>query len=125
MNHAVRLSTTRVFVFSDSVLCLGGRIAGYPQSVQSWMNRVEWTTQATLHRELDNIDGEPVMFEWKAFPVHTTLALFRRVQNMMEKDNIQPEDLKDRIIFMSMHSDIDWSQKGNEESCERNSSSVA
>ena len=31
--HAVRLSTTRVFVFSDSVLCLGGRIAGYPQSV--------------------------------------------------------------------------------------------
>ena len=34
--------------------------------------------------------------------------LFQEVQNMMDKDNIQPECFKDRIIFMSMYSDIDW-----------------
>ena len=44
---------------------------------------------------------------------------------MKEKDNILPESFKDRIIFMSIYNDIDWDRKGNEESCERNSSSVA
>ena len=42
-----------------------------------------------------------------------------------EKDHVQPEDLKDRIIFMSMYNDIHWCQKGNQESCKRNFSDVA
>ena len=80
-----------VCVFSDLVLCLGGRIADYPQSVQSWKNRIEWFTQTPRHRELDNINGEPVVFERKILSGHTTLTLRQEVQNMTEKDNIQPE----------------------------------
>ena len=51
------------------------------------------------------------MFEWKIFARHATLKLLWAVQNMMEKDHIQPESFKDRIIFMSMYNDIDWNQK--------------
>ena len=57
---------------------------------------------------LSGIDGEPVVFEWKIFPGHTSLKLLQEVQNMMEKDNLQPESFKDRIILMSMYNDIDW-----------------
>ena len=65
------------------------------------------------------------MFEWKIFPGHTTLTQLQKVQNMMEKDNSQPESFKDRIIFMSMYNDICWSRKDKKESCKSNSPSVA
>ena len=79
----------------------------------------------TPYREVDNVDGEPVVFERKIFPKHTTLKVLREVQNMMGKDHIQSEGFKDRIIFTSMHNDIDWSQKGKEESRKRNFPDVA
>ena len=90
------------------VLRLGGRIAEYPQSVTSWTDKIEWLVESIPHRELDRIDGEPVVFEWKIIPGLTTLKLLREVHNMMEKKlNVLPRDFKDRIIFMSMYSDID------------------
>ena len=79
--------------FSDSVLCLGGRIEEYPQSVKSWTDKLEWFTQSTPQRELDRIDGEPVVFEWNIFPGHTTLKLLREVHSMTEKElDILPQD---------------------------------
>ena len=59
------------------------------------------------------------------FPRHTTLMLLQEVQNMMEKDHIHPEEFQDRIIFMSMHNDFDWGQKGNNDICRSNFSDVA
>ena len=63
------------------------------------------------------------MFEWKLFPGHITLRLLREVQIMVEKEpNVLPRDFKDRIIFISIYSDIDWNQKDKEEICTRASS---
>ena len=70
--------------FSDSVLCFGGRIAEYPQSVKSWTDKIELSTHSISYRELDRIDGEPVVSEWNVVPGHTTLNLLREVQNMMD-----------------------------------------
>ena len=70
---AIKLSTAKVYVFSDLVLCLGGRFAEDPQSVQSWKNRIEWFTQTPRHRKLDNFNG----VEWKILPGHTTLKQLR------------------------------------------------
>ena len=90
-------------IFSDSVL---GRFAEYRQSVKSWTDKIEWFTHSALYRELDRIDGEAVVFEWKIFPGHTTLKLLSEVRNMMEKElAVLPKDFKDRIIFMSMYKD--------------------
>ena len=63
-------------VFSDSVVCLA-QIAEHPRSLTSWKDRIEWFTQSPEYRDLDRIDGEPVVFEWKNFPGHTTLQLFQ------------------------------------------------
>ena len=69
---AVNSSTVKVYVFSDSVLCLGG--------VQSSANRLDEFKQSTPHRELDNVDGEPIVFEWTIFPGHSTLTLLQEVE---------------------------------------------
>ena len=107
------------------MLCLGSRIPEYPQSVQSWTDKVEWFAHSAPQRELDRIDGEPVVFEWRIFPRHTTLELSREVQNMMEREfNVLPKDFKDRVIFVP-YNDIGSNQKDSEEICKRNSSSVA
>ena len=66
-DKAIKLSAAKVCVCSDSVLCRGGRIAECPQSVVSWKDGIDWFTHSPQYRELDNIDREPVVFEWKNF----------------------------------------------------------
>ena len=65
---AIKLSTAKVYVFSDSVLCLGGRIAEYPQSVK----KLGRTESNGLHNLLFivswTLNGEPIVFEWTIFP---------------------------------------------------------
>ena len=106
-DRAVKLSTAKVFVFSDSVLCLD-KINECPRSINSWKDKTEWLTQCSEYRELDRIDGEPVVFEWKNFPGHTTLQLLWEIQRTMEEKKFLPEQSDDWIIFMSMFNDNDW-----------------
>ena len=42
----------------------------------------------------------------------------------MAENRIQLEQFKDRIIFMSVDNDIDWTKDGNEQMCILNSSEV-
>ena len=65
------------------------------------------------YRELNGIDGEPVELEWHIFPGHTTLELLHEIQRKMAENRIRPEEYKDRIIFMSMYNDMDWTKDGN------------
>ena len=63
---------------------------------------------------LDRIDGEPVVLEWKIKGTQRRSSLCE-VEHMMKKElNVLPNNFKDRIIFMSMYDDIDWSQKDND-----------
>ena len=41
----------------------------------------------------------------------STLKVLQEIQSMMEKNHIQPDRFKDRIIFMSMYNDIELGQK--------------
>ena len=59
---------------------------------------------------MDLIDGEPVEFEWYIFPGHATLDLLHEIRRKMAQNGIKLEEIKDRIIFMSMYNDIYWSQ---------------
>ena len=51
--NAVKLLTTTVYVFSDSVPCFGGRCEEFPQSVQSWSDKIGWSVNSTPCGELD------------------------------------------------------------------------
>ena len=63
------------------------------------------------------IDGEAIELEWKNFPGFSSLAILQEIQKDLARNNIQPEEFTDRIIFMSMFSDIDWTKRGNDENC--------
>ena len=81
-DRAVKLSTAKVYVFTDSVLCLG-KVDEYPRSINSWKGKRKGFTQSSEYRELGSVDGEPVMFEWKIFPGRATLKFFQEIQRTM------------------------------------------
>ena len=100
--QVIRLQRTKVYVFSDSVLCLG-KIHENRQSNTAWEQRLEWFKTTPEYRALDRIDGEPMEFEWNIFPGFNTLQLS---QESLLRLNETPENFTGRIIFMSMFNDI-------------------
>ena len=58
---------TKVYVFSDSVLCLG-KMNENPRSNIAWEERLAWFKGSPEYRTLDRIDGDPIEFEWNIFP---------------------------------------------------------
>ena len=63
----INLQRTKVYVFSDSVLCLG-KIHQHPESNEAWKRRIEWIIKEKSYRDYDGINGEPTEFEWNIFP---------------------------------------------------------
>ena len=59
----ISLQRTKVYVFSDSVLCLGN-IFENTQSNDAWEQRLGWLKSFQNYRNFDRIDGEPMDFEW-------------------------------------------------------------
>ena len=104
--EVISLSHAKVYVFSDSVFCLG-KVNQNPTSNTVWEDQLGWFKDSPQYGALDTIDGEPIEFEWNIFPGFTTLELVREVQKFMSKMG-EPEQFQGRIIFMSMFNDIIW-----------------
>ena len=88
--EVISLSHAKVYVFSDSVLCLG-KMSENPQSNTVWEDKLTWFKSSSQYRTLDTIDGEPMEFEWNIFPGFTTLQLCYKVQEFLSKMSKQPE----------------------------------
>ena len=58
----INLQRAKVYVFSDSVLCLG-RFHQHPQSNEAWKDRIGWIITDEGYRDYDGINGEPTEFE--------------------------------------------------------------
>ena len=65
--EVISLLHTKVYVFSDSVLCLG-KMNENAQFNIAWEDRLTWFKSSPEYRTLDKIDGEPMEFEWNIFP---------------------------------------------------------
>ena len=115
--EVINLSHTKVYVFSDSVFCLG-KVHQNPQSNTVREEKLTWFRSSSQYRALDTIDGKTMEFEWNIFPGFTTLQLCNKVQEFLSNMSIEPEDFTGRIIFMSMFNDISWGPKENERECE-------
>ena len=122
--QVISLQRTKVYVFSDSVLCLG-KMNENPQSNIAWEDRLTWFKSSPEFRALDKIDGEPMEFEWNIFRGFTTLQLVREVQELLSRLSVEPENFTGRIIFMSMFNDISWRSKDNEKECESSAQLVS
>ena len=112
----INLLSTKVYVFSDSVLCLG-RILQHPDANEAWKKRIEWITTSQSYRDYDGINGEPTEFEWNIFPGFTTLQLCDKIKDLLSDLGETPETFIGRILFMSMFNDISCDRKGNKEEC--------
>ena len=121
--EVISLSHAQVYVFSDSVLCLG-KVHQNPQSNTFWEDMLTWFKSSPQYRTLDAIDGEPMEFEWKNFPGFTTLQICNKVQEFLSKMSVKPEEFTGRIIVMSMFNDISWGSLDNEQECELNAKFV-
>ena len=112
----INLQSTKVYVFSDSVLCLG-RILQHPDSNEAWKNRIAGVQSGRSCRDYDAINGESSEFEWNIFPGFTTLQLCGKINDLLSDLGQTPETFTGRILFMSMFNDISCDRKGNKEEC--------
>ena len=115
----INLQRAKVYLFSDSVLCLG-RVHQHPNANEAWKDRIGWITTSQSDRDYDGISGEPTEFEWNIFPGFTSLQRYGKVTDLLSKLGETPETFTGRILFMSMFNDISSDKKDNEEECVAN-----
>ena len=65
--EVISLSHAKVYVFSDSVLCLG-KVNQNPTSNTVWEQQLSWFKDSSQYRTSDTVGGEPMEFEWNIFP---------------------------------------------------------
>ena len=119
----INLQSTKVYVFSDSVLCLG-KVLQYPKSNEAWKNRVAGARSERSYRDYDAINGESTEFEWNIFTGFTTLQLCDKISDLLSYLGQTPETFTGRILCMSMFKDISCVKKDNKYECLRNAESV-
>ena len=122
----INLQRTKVYVFSDSVLCLG-RVHQHPESNKVWKERTGWIITDKSYRDYDGINGEPTEFEWNKFPGFTTLQLCGKVTDLLSRLGETPETFTRRILFMSTFNNIfcDRYDNKDEEECVANAKVVS
>ena len=115
----INLQSTKVYVFSDSVLCLG-KVLQHPESNEAWKNRVAGVRAERSYRDYDGINGETTEFEWNIFPGFTTLQLCDKISDLLSYLGQTPESFTGRNLFMSMFTDIFCDRYDNKVECLKN-----
>ena len=119
----INLQSTKVHVFSDSVLCLG-KVLQHPESNEAWKNRVAGVRSEKSYRDYDAINEETTEFEWNIFPGFITLQLCDRISDLLSSMGQTPESFTGRILFMSMFNDISCDRNDNKDECLKNANYV-
>ena len=119
----INLQSTKVYVFSDSVLCLG-KVLQHPECNEAWKNRVAGVRAQRSYRDYDAVSGESTEFEWNIFPGFTSLQLCDKISNLLSSLGQSPETFTGRILLMSMFNDISCDRKDNKDECLKNAEFV-
>ena len=73
-----------------------------------------WFKSSSEYRALDKIDEESLEFEWNIFAGINTLQLCNKIQELLSRLSVEPENVTGRIIYMPMFNDISSESKDNE-----------
>ena len=119
----INLQSTKVYVFSDSVLCLG-KVLQHPECNEAWKNRVAGVRAERSYRDYDAVSGESTEFEWNIFPGFTSLQLCDKISNLLSSLGQTPETFTGRILFMSMFNDISCDRYDSKDECLKNAEFV-
>ena len=109
--RVINLQRTKVYVFSDSVLCLG-KILENPQSNGAWEQRLGWLKSSSKYRNFDRIDGEPMEFEWNIFPGFNTLQLSEEVKKFTVQIRRDTRKFRRKIsIYVDVQRHFLWNKR--------------
>ena len=113
----------KVRVCSDSVLCL--------EKCQIMWNQIKSKMGRSSKRFLTVRFLQGIIWKWcRTDWVRVNFSQDSRIGNppenpeYLQDQNIEPETFTDRIIFMSMFNDTEWTRRGNSEQCISNSEQV-
>ena len=81
----INLQRAKVYVFSESVLCLWKDPSTSGTSNEAWKERIGWIITDKSYRDYDGINGEPTDFEWNIFTGFTTLQLCGKVTDLLSR----------------------------------------
>ena len=120
---SISLQSTKVYVFSDSVLCLG-KVLQHPECNEAWKSRVAGVRAERSYRDFEDVSGESTEFEWNILPGFTSLQLCDKISNLLSSLGKTPETFTGRILFMSMFNDISCDIYDNKVECLKNAEFV-
>ena len=92
----ISLQSTKVYVFSDCVLCFG-KVLQHPECNEAWKNRIAGVRAEKSYRDFDVINGESTEFEWNIFPGFTTLQFCGKINDLLSDLGQTPATLTGRI----------------------------
>ena len=95
----INLQHAKVYVFSDSVLCLG-KVLQHPESNEAWKNRVAGVRAERSYIDYDAINGESTEFEWNIFPGFTTLQLCDKISDLLSHLGQIPESFTGKEFYL-------------------------
>ena len=119
----IGLPSTKVYAFSDSVLCLG-KVLQHPECNEAWKSRVAGVRAERNYRDFEIVKGESTEFEWNIFPGFSSLQLCDKISDLLSSLGQSPETFTGRILFMSMFNDISCDGKDNKDECLKNADFV-
>ena len=106
----INLQHTKVYVFSDSVLCLG-KIQQNPESNEAWEQRLGWIKSSQRYRNFDRIDGEPTEVEWNIFPGFDTLQLCGKVKDLLSRLGENQKISQENSIHVDVQRHFLWNKR--------------
>ena len=115
--EVISLSHAKVYIFSDSVLCVG-KMNENPQSNTVWEDKLTWFKSSSQYRASDTSDGEPMEFVWNISRDSPHYSSATKSKSSCLKMSEEPEQFTGRIIFMSMFKDSSLRSKDNEQEWE-------
>ena len=113
-DKAIKWARTKVCVYADSVLCVG-QMKDSPEAIERWIVKLKDSSCILSTKKQWESMGKAIEVEWTYFPGFSSLSILQEIQKKTWRENIQPEEFKDWIIFMSMFNDNDWNK--NDEKC--------
>ena len=97
----ISLQSTKVYVFSDSELCLG-KVLLHPECNEAWKNRVAGVRSERIYRDHDHVSGESTEFEWNIFTGFTSLQLCDKISNLLSSLGQSPETFIGRTLYVNV-----------------------
>ena len=122
--RVINLQRTKVYIFSDSVLCLGKILENTP--IERCMGtKIGMVKIFSKLQELSQNRRRANGIRVEYFPGFNTLQLSEEVKSLLLRLDETPENFRRRNILMSMFNDISCGSKDNEQECLANAKFVS